>query len=568
MTESSQRTAPSAADRSTAESPTTESPTAAAADPVAENPPRSDTGTGTDGASDAGRTRWERMRPVLGRLALAAASGVMLFLAFAPRELWWLAPVAFAGFGLALHGRRLWASAGYGLVFGLAFNLLHLVWIQDFLGVEFGPGPWLALSGVMALYVAVAAGLMSFVGRIPGAPVWLALVFLLQEYARSRWPANGFPWGRIGFSQPDGAFTPLASIGGAPLVGFAVLTSGFGLAWLVVHVRNGRRDGAGLTRTAAYALVPLLAGLALWPTVGTGAEAGRRTVAVVQGNAPNAGIGLLGQRATIRDGALAESERLAARIDRGDVPRPDLVVWPETTVDVVGGRDAEVSAAVDRLGVPTLVGSLYRTASGKTDNAVVAWRPGDGPGERYTKQELVPFSEYVPMREIAAWFTPFVGNTRDMRWGEKPGVLDIAGTRVGTAICYEAAYDYPSRDAVKAGARMIVLPTNNAWFGDGEMTYQQLAMARLRAVEHGRAVVVAATSGVSAVVGPDGTVTRQTEMYTAGSLVADVPLRETITLADRFGPWTERAMLGAAVCAVIAGLVLRRRPAGTTGDDA
>ncbi|MCR3718184.1 apolipoprotein N-acyltransferase [Prauserella flava] len=533
-----------------------------AAHPVAGDTPP---GVG-DGAPNGTGTRWERLRPVLGRLALAAASGVVLFLAFAPRPLWWLAPFAFAGFGLALHGRRLWGAAGYGLVFGLTFNLLHLLWIEDFLGAEFGPGPWLALSGVMALYVAVAAAIMPLAGRLPAAPVWLAVVFLLQEYARSRWPANGFPWGRVGFSQPEGAYTPLAAIGGAPLVGFAVLTSGFGLAWLIVRLR---RDGAtpwtGLAPAAACALVPPLAGLALWPAVGTGAEAGSRTVAVVQGNAPNAGIGLLGERETIRAGALAESDRLATGIDRGEVPRPDLVVWPETTVDVVGGRDADVTAAVDELGLPTLVGSLYRTDDGKTDNAVVAWRPGEGPGERYTKQELVPFSEYVPMRQIAAWFTPFVGNTRDMRWGGEPGVFDIAGTRVGTAICYEAAYDYPSRDAADAGARMIVLPTNNAWFGDGEMTYQQLAMARLRAVEHGRAVVVAATSGVSAVVRPDGTVAQQTEMYTADSLVADVPLRETTTLADRFGPWTERVMLGAGVCAVLAGLVLRRRAVQTTG---
>lgn len=541
-----------------------------AADSIAQDGPQAGAeGDAGAGAADPTPTRWERLRPVLGRLALAAGSGVVLFLAFAPRALWWLAPIAFAGFGLALHGRRLWGAAGYGLAFGLAFNLLHLVWIDDFLGAEFGPGPWLALSGVMALYVAVAAALMSLAGRLPVAPVWLALVFLLQEYARSRWPANGFPWGRVGFSQPEGAYTPLAAIGGAPLVGFAVLVSGFALASLVVHLHRRRRGGAtprtGWVRAATCALVPPLVGLLLWSAVGTDAEAGRRTVALVQGNAPNVGIDLLGRRETIRAGALAENERLAAGIDRGEVPRPDLVVWPETTVDVVGGRDADVTAAVDELGVPTLVGSLYRTDDGRTDNAVVAWRPGDGPGERYTKQELVPFSEYVPMRQIAAWFTPFVDNTQDMRWGSEPGVFDIAGTRVGTAICYEAAYDYPSRDATNAGARMLVLPTNNAWFGDGEMTYQQLAMARLRAVEHGRAVVVAATSGVSAVVRPDGTVAQQTETYTADSLVADVPLRETTTLADRFGPWTERVMLGAAAGAVLAGFVLRRRSARTAG---
>ncbi|OLT46741.1 apolipoprotein N-acyltransferase [Saccharomonospora sp. CUA-673] len=504
-----------------------------------------------------------RLVPIALRLAGAAASGVLLFLAFAPRPLWWLAPVAFAGLGLVLWGRRTWGSAGYGLVFGLAFNLLHLLWIEDFLGVDFGPWPWLALSGVLAVYVALACALMPWVARLPGAPVWMALVFLLQEFARSRWPANGFPWGRVGFSQPEGAYTALASVGGATLVGFAVVLSGFAAARLILLLMRREFAAPGLVRVAAYALVPVLAGLAVWPTVGAGAENGTRSVAIVQGNAPNVGIGLLGEREVLRENTLAESGRLAQRIDDGDVPRPDLVVWPETAVDIAGGHDTDVDRAVADLGVPTLVGSLYRDVDGLTDNAVVTWRPpGDpdaGPGERYAKQELVPFAEYVPMRPIASWFSPFVGNTRDMRWGTGAGVTDVADTRVGLSICYEAAYDYPSRDAVNAGAQLLVLPTNNAWFGDGEMTYQQLAMARLRAVEHGRAVVVAATSGVSAVVQPDGTVTRQTDMYTATSLVADVPLRQTTTLADRLGAGTEYVLLGAGLAAAITGIVLGRR---------
>lgn len=506
-----------------------------------------------DSAAPPGSRR--RRLLVLGRLALAVASGVVLFLAFAPRPLWWLAPVAFAGLGLALHGRRLWASAGYGFAFGLTFNLLHLLWIQEFLGASFGSGPWLGLSAVMAVYVALACALLSLVGRLPAAPVWQALVFLLQEYARSHWPANGFPWGRVAFSQPDGAYASLASLGGAPLVGFAVVVSGFGLAWLVVRLREGHHRVA----PALCAVLPVCAGLLTWPTVDADAQDGTRTVAVVQGNAPNVGLDLLNERATIRANHLEESERLAARIDRGELPKPDLVVWPETAVDVDSGGDPAVDAAIDAIGAPALVGTLYAADDGKSENSVVAWRPGEGPGKRYVKQELVPFAEYVPLRAIASWFSPFVGHTRDMRWGSEPGVFDIAGTRVGATICYEAAYDYPSRDATNAGARLLVLPTNNAWYGDGEMTYQHLAMARVRAIEHGRAVVVAATSGVSAVVAPDGTVTRQTGTYTATSLEARVPLREETTLADRLGAWTEYVLVGAAVIAITVGVATRRR---------
>lgn len=512
--------------------------------------------------------RVRRMLPVLGRLALAAGSGLVLYASFEPRPLWWLAPLAFTGLGLVLHGRGPWGSAGYGTVFGLAFYLAHLRWIEDFLGADFGSAPWLGLSTVLAIYLGAACFLMPFVARLPAAPVWLALVFLLQETARSYWPTNGFPWGRVGFSQPEGAFLSLASVGGAPLVGFAVLVTGFGLAqWLVRSRERGPRPNRGWVAPALATLLPVVAGLAVWPSVGTDAQAGTRTVAVVQGNAPDLGLGLLGARDTIRANHLAQTEQLASAIREGTLPRPDLVVWPETATDVRGG-DPTIDALVDELDTPALVGALYQPGQGElTENSVIVWQPGTGPTQRYAKQELVPFAEYVPMRPIASWFTPFLDNTRDMRWGTEAGALDVAGTSVGSVICYEVAYDYPSRDAVEAGARLLVVPTNNAWYGPGEMSYQQLAMSRLRAVEHGRAAVVAATSGVSAIVAPDGSVRQSSSLYTGATLVADVPLRRETTLSDRLGAWTEYVLIGAALAAVATGLVHRSRTRRTVADD-
>ncbi len=297
----------------------------------------------------------------------------------------------------------------------------------------------------------------------------------------------------------------------------------------------------------------------MWPSVGTDAQTGTRTVALVQGNAPDAGIGLLGARETIRANHLAETAELADRVRSGELPRPDLLVWPETATDT-DGDDPRLDAAVDSLGVPALIGALYRPdGSDLTENATLHWEPGRGPVAHYTKRELVPFAEYVPMRAIARWFTPFVDNTRDMRWGSRPVVFDIADTRVGTVICYEIAYDHIARDLTTSGAELLVTPTNNAWFGRGEMSHQQLAMSRVRAVEHGRAVVVAATSGISAVVDPDGTVRRSTGLYTDTALVADVPLRQETTLSDRLGAWTEYALVAVAFAAVAAGAVLGMR---------
>jgi len=310
----------------------------------------------------------------------------------------------------------------------------------------------------------------------------------------------------------------------------------------------------------------MLAGLALWPTIGTGPQTGSLTVATVQGNAPNAGLALMDDGRTLRTNHLLQNERLTAEIRSGTVPKPDLVVWPETATDLTGD-DPVLDQAVADVGAPTLIGARYLVRGAHPENVEVAWSPVTGPGQRYVKQQLVPFGEYVPARTIAQWVTPFVDGTGDMQPGSAPAVLDIAGTRVATPICYEVAYDYVTRDAVNDGAKLIVLPTNNAWYGESEMSYQQLAMARLRAVEHSRAAVVSATSGVSAIVEPDGTITQSTSEFTAASLVGRVPLRDTTTLSDRLGAWTEYGLVTAALMAVLFGLVRGRRTRRASAKD-
>ncbi len=527
--------------------------------------------------SEPSRAARGSRRPLLigvpARLLLAVLSAALLYLSFPPRPLWWLAPLAFTGIGLLLYRRRAWSGFGYGFVFAFAFNLAHLVWIEDFLGAQFGSAPWLALSAVMALFAAIACAAMTVVSRLPGAPMWMAALYVGQEALRSHWPINGFPWGRVAFSQPDGAFTSLASVGGAPLVGFAVMVCGFGVAQLVVSV-YGRRSNHFHSRVRVarvygspvlFVVLPVLAGLLVWPTVGTEPTGGNVRVAVVQGNAPDVGLDLLGARETIRRNHLAESDRLLTAIADGRVAAPDLVIWPETAT-ALAGDDPEIGARIAQFGVPALIGALFYVPGGGVENAVVAWDPENGPGQRYAKQELVPFAEYVPMRSIARWFTPFVDDTADMRSGTAPGVLEFDGATVGVAICYEAAYDYVSREAVEAGARLLVVPTNNAWYGPGEMSYQQLAMSRLRAVELGRAVVVAATSGVSAIVRPDGSVVTSSDLYTAESLVEEVPLRDNSTLAQRLGAWPGRILVGVGVVTLLVtiGFRFRGRTAAAT----
>jgi apolipoprotein N-acyltransferase len=127
---------------------------------------------------------------------------------------------------------------------------------------------------------------------------------------------------------------------------------------------------------------------------------------------------------------------------------------------------------------------------------------------------------------------------------------------VGIAICWEIAFDDLVADSVAAGAQVLAVPSNNATFGLTDMTFQQLAMSRVRAVEHDRAVLVVTTSGVSATIAPDGTVTAATRRFAPDVLVDATPLRATTTLAGRLRALPEWVLLatglagaGAAVCA-------------------
>jgi apolipoprotein N-acyltransferase len=488
----------------------------------------------------------------------AVAGGVLLYAASPPRAWWWLAPVAFTLLTLAVHGRRARHGFGLGTVFGLAYLLPLLGWLYEFLGAEFGVWPWLGVVALESVFFGLAGAGMARVARLPGAPVWMAAVVVAAEAARSRVPFGGFPWGRVAFTQADGLFLPLAALGGAVLVGFAVVLTGCALAQVLIRGGEAPRRWIG---PAVTAVVPLLVGWAMTPTVGVEPEAGTVEVAAVQGNAPDVGVGLIDENETVRANHIAEAGRLAHDVAAGRAPRPDLVILPESSNTFSAARDdPDLERIAAQLDVPLLVGGIAYDVDGRVSNRVVEWEPGVGATEEYAKQQLVAFSEFIPLRGIAAAVTPFVRQFgTDMVAGDGPGVFDAGGARVGVAICYEVAYDHVLGEATRAGAQLLAVPTNNAWFGRGEMTYQQLAMSRLRAVEHGRAVVVVSTSGVSAIVQPDGTVTGSTGLYTAETLVERVPLRSTLTPATRIGGVPEWVLTALAVLAVA--MSIWRRPA-------
>lgn len=496
------------------------------------------------------------MRP---RLGVAILAGIALALAFPPYDLWPLAFVAVAALSLTVRDLTPKRAAVVGFVYALAFFLTLLRWLH-----VIGWDAMIVLSLLESAFYAPAAAAMAWSYRYRAWPLLHAGLWVLVEALRSRHPLGGFPWGKLAFGTVDSPLAALASVGGSPLVSAGVAAVGTALAAVLLALRAGRLRPAGVVAGGALAGLAFCFAIPL-PTSG-GSTA---TVALVQGNVPRAGLTLTAQRDAVLSNHLAATHQLAEDIRAGRVPAPQMVIWPENASDEDPFRDPEIftrmnNAVVD-VGADTLIGTVLDAPPDRVTNTAIVWSPTSGPGERYTKQKLVPFGEYIPLRDL---MTKFIGRLalipRDFLPGTEPGVLDIGGTRIGDVICFEVAFDGLVRDTVRGGGKLLVVQTNNATYGHTGQPEQQLAISRLRSIEHGRAMVIAATSGISGVIRADGSVESQTEEFTQRVIVSEVPLRGAKTLATRLGAWVELALCAPVVVVITTAWLrgVRRRRTG------
>jgi apolipoprotein N-acyltransferase len=288
------------------------------------------------------------------------------------------------------------------------------------------------------------------------------------------------------------------------------------------------------------------------------------TVALIQGNVPRAGLDFNAQRRAVLDNHVQRTLELAQAVEAGEQAQPDLVIWPENSSDIDPYVNDDAARAIDRaaeaIGVPILVGAVVDGPGNTVRNTAIVWDPETGAGETYDKRHPVPFAEYIPYRSFFRVFSDKVDLVRrDFRAGSEVGVLDVGGTPLGDLICFEVVYDGLTRDVVRDGAGMLVVQTNNATFGFTDESEQQLALSRLRAVEHGRTVAIAATSGISAVVAPDGSVVRSTSLFTPAVVVADIAQRDGTTLATRLGAAPEWVLAAFGAAALLVAVRRGRR---------
>jgi apolipoprotein N-acyltransferase len=366
------------------------------------------------------------------------------------------------------------------------------------------------------------------------------------------------PWGRLSYATAGTPWERALPYVGHSGVSLLLALLGSCLAWLVlVHGRERLVPAAAIGAVLAVSLVPALAPYSTEVSDET-------TVAVVQGNVPGDGDDILLDHRQVTRNHVDATTRLADEVASGEQPEPSFVLWPENSTAVDPFEDAEINADIEEasaaIDVPILVGGMVDAGPEHVLNQGIVWDPDTGGGERYTKWHPVPFGEYIPWRNV---FRDNFGRLalipRDMIAGTRTQPLTVAGIDVADAICFDVAYDDGIHAQLREGAELLVVQTSNAMFIHTSQIEQQFEITRLRALETGRYVLVAATNGVSGVISPDGTVLDRADPRTQDVLVEQIGLSDSLTPAVRIGPWLERACIAVTFLALALGVLPYRR---------
>jgi apolipoprotein N-acyltransferase len=507
--------------------------------------PASGARTGREGAVGGLAMRWALLISVVG--------GVALFVSFPPLDAWPIAVLGPALLVIALAGRSLRGSFACGLAFGLALFVPLLSWL-----VNVAWYAWAALAGAEAVIFALLCVGQRLLLRLPFWPAAVAGWWVAAEALRDRWPF-AFPWGRLAMSQSVAPDVRWVAVGGAPLLTFLLALTGAMIARAVLAVMATgslrSRESWGAVLAAMVTIGVVLAGgfLPVDPTGG----APTAEVAAIQGNVPRArNLPQQVNDTEVMQDQVAATLKLAAEVRAGSLPAPDVVVWPEDAV----GLDPyeyplvydEILGTVAVLGRPVLVGEVLQNPQ---RNVAQLWVPGRGPVYPiYVKRQLVPFGEYIPFRNIISSFSSLPSlQPVNYTAGHQAVVFDVGKIRLGDVICYEVGFDNLVRSEVNAGANLLALQSNDADFEiDGQLgeTEQQTAMARIRAIESDRAVVVTSTTGESSIIAPGGALIAHSGTWQQAILEARVPLVSYRTLADRVGGWPEYVIVLLTVLAL------------------
>jgi len=507
-------------------------------------------------ADGAARHLRARSRPRRGLVVgPALVTGIAMALALPPWGFWVLAFPAAALLWWRLEGLRLRVRFLAGWAAGLGMFVPGLWWVSTF--NTYGA---VVLMAVESLAPALACAAVPPRGR--GRTATLAGAMVLTEAVRSTWPFGGLPMGGVALGQASSPLAGAARLGGPLLLVGLVWLGGAGLALLAGALSTlrrraptkrsspGRRPVAWRALTGTAVLAAVVSVAAWGATAPDGGRAVRTLrVASVQGG------GVRGLRKSQVDPATVTAAQFAATTTIGAHDRgrpPSLVLWPEDVVSLatpIDGTQAEreLSAQAITLHATFVVGVTETVSAQSFRNEIVAFSPTGTLVARFEKVHRVPFGEYIPYRGFFKHLADLSSVPLDAIPGHGDGLLHTPAGPLGTLVSYEVFYAQRGRVATRAGAELLVDPTNTSSYLTSQVPTQEIAAARIQAISEGRDVVQAAPTGYSAVIDHRGRVLARTPLGVRALIVRDVSLRTGQTVYERLGDLPVLVLSGVAV---------------------
>jgi len=472
-------------------------------------------------------------------IALALVSGVLLVFAFPPFDFYPLAWVALLPLLISLWGKKLRASFFLGTLSGFVYFTGTIYWIFNSM-YFYGRVPavlslllLIALCLYLGVYVGVFSALFNSLSRYSRFPalflvpvIWVTLEFL-RTYA-----LTGFPWSVLGYSQYK--FLTLIQI--------ADITGVYGVSFLVASLNGAIFDVVvnwpkKLSSMPLFGRWPMTVGLLLLALIIISSllysmwiletdEGGQKiSASVIQGNVEQEKKWDIKSQREIID----IYKRLTIKASEYS---PDLIVWPETSVPFIFGRDESLTSEVvefqKTLAAYLLFGSVVvrdiKDNKYQLSNSALLMSPDGEVLSVYDKIHLVPYGEYVPLRKFFPFIEKLVEGIGDFKKGKEYTVMDISPTRISSLICYEIIFPGMVRKFVEKGANLIVTITNDAWFGRSSAPYQHFSMAVFRAVENRVPVIRSANTGISGFIDAKGRIKRESDIFVEAVLTEDLTI--------------------------------------------
>jgi apolipoprotein N-acyltransferase len=500
----------------------------------------------------------------LKELLLAGLTGLLLILSFPKWDFELLSWLAFIPLFFAIENKTPRQAFLLGWISALIFFLGSLNWVITTI-VTYGHISWsvgflafLLMCFILAAYTGAFASAACYcISRLAiKRAILYPFLWTALEFARGHFFIP-FPWVSLGYSQYRQVW----------LIQIADMTSVYGVSFIIVLVNtvlfeivylfyfHGKTEKASMV----FSKIPLFATLFLLGLTLTYGQL--KMMPPVHENSV---------RVSVIQGNIDQDKKWDERYrhetlgvyqtysDEAALKKPDLILWPETSVPFLFEREPEyrdaLSQSVRTRHTPLLFGSpaLEPTPTGNIWRNSAYLLNSDGIlMDRYDKINLVPFGEYVPFQSFLFFVNKITDGVGNFKGGTRETVFEIPGYRFGNLICFEVIFPELFRKFVNQGAAFMTTMTNDAWFGDSSAPYQHFSMVVFRAVENRTPIARAANTGISGFIDTRGNILLASPLFVPMALTYDLKYFNEITFYTRYGDvfgWTNLSASLLMIC--------------------